>query len=69
MRFVLRFSGFAMTLASLVLVSGSLALGILLWHLSADLPDHAELARHEPPVTTRLHAADGRFSPTMTANQ
>ncbi|WP_114186160.1 penicillin-binding protein 1A [Microvirga aerophila] len=61
MRFVLRFSGFAMALASLVLVSGSLAVGILLWHLSADLPDHAELARYEPAVTTRLHAADGRI--------
>jgi penicillin-binding protein 1A len=60
MRFVLRFLGFATALASLVLVSGLLAVGILLWHLSADLPDHAELARYEPAVTTRLHAADGR---------
>jgi penicillin-binding protein 1A len=61
MRFVLRLLGFATALASLLLVSGSLAVGILLWHLSADLPDHAELARYEPAVTTRLHAADGRI--------
>ncbi|MGO4526626.1 penicillin-binding protein 1A [Microvirga sp. 2MCAF35] len=61
MRFVLRFLGFATTLTSLVLISGSLAVGTLLWHLSADLPDHAELARYEPAVTTRLHAADGRI--------
>jgi penicillin-binding protein 1A len=60
MRFVLRFFGFTMALASLLLVSGSLAIGTLLWRLSADLPDHAELARYEPAVTTRLHAADGR---------
>ncbi|QRM35890.1 penicillin-binding protein 1A [Microvirga sp. VF16] len=61
MRFVLRFLGFATALASLLLVSGSLTVGILLWHLSADLPDHAELTRYEPAVTTRLHAADGRI--------
>ncbi len=61
MRFVLRFFGFATALASLLLVSGALAAGVLLWHLSADLPDHAELARHEPAVTTRLHATDGRI--------
>ncbi|WP_262298124.1 penicillin-binding protein 1A [Microvirga sesbaniae] len=60
MRFVLRFLGFATALVSLLLVSGSLAVGALLWHLSADLPDHAQLARYEPAVTTRLHAADGR---------
>jgi penicillin-binding protein 1A len=61
MRFVLRFFGFAATLTSLLLVSGSLTVGMMLWHLSADLPDHAELARYEPAVTTRLHAADGRI--------
>ncbi|MBA1158741.1 penicillin-binding protein 1A [Microvirga mediterraneensis] len=60
MRFVLRFFGFAVALASLLLVSVSLAVGVLLWHLSANLPDHAELARYEPATTTRLHAADGR---------
>jgi penicillin-binding protein 1A len=59
MRFILRFFGFAAALGSLMLVSGSLAAGILLWQLSADLPDHAELARYEPAVTTRLHDADG----------
>ncbi|SCY78191.1 penicillin-binding protein 1A [Microvirga guangxiensis] len=61
MRFILRFFGFAAAFASLLLVSGSLAVGVLLWHLSAGLPDHAELARYEPAMTTRLHAADGRI--------
>ncbi len=60
MRFVLRFFGFATALASLLMISAALAAGLLLWHLSADLPDHAELARYEPALTTRLHAADGR---------
>ncbi len=61
MRYVLRFFGFATTLASLIMISGALAAGLLLWRLSADLPDHAELARYEPATTTRLHAADGRI--------
>ncbi|HYD97878.1 MAG TPA: penicillin-binding protein 1A [Alphaproteobacteria bacterium] len=29
--------------------------------LSATLPDHTHLARYEPPVTTRVHAGDGRL--------
>jgi penicillin-binding protein 1A len=61
MRFVLRLFGFAATLGSLLLVSGSLAVGILLRHLSADLPNHAELARYEPAVTTRVHDANGKI--------
>ncbi|EIM29410.1 penicillin-binding protein 1A [Microvirga lotononidis] len=61
MRFVLRFIGFAAALASLAMVSVALAVGFVLWHLSSDLPDHAELARYEPAMTTRLHAADGRI--------
>lgn len=60
MRFVLRFFGFATALASLLMISGALGAGFLLWRLSADLPDHADLARYEPAMTTRLHAADGR---------
>lgn len=30
-------------------------------HYSADLPDHEQLKAYEPPVTTRLYAADGRL--------
>ena len=29
------------------------------WKYSQDLPDHAALANYEPPVMTRVHAADG----------
>ncbi len=45
-------------------VLGLLALGaagLLVWQVSHDLPDYAELAKYEPPVTTRVHAADGRL--------
>ncbi len=37
------------------------AAGLLVWHVSQDLPDYADLAKYEPPVTTRVHAGDGRL--------
>ncbi|MGJ8529266.1 penicillin-binding protein 1A [Maritalea sp.] len=33
--------------------------GIFLWNLSQDLPDYTVLKDYQPPVTTRVHAADG----------
>ncbi len=30
-------------------------------HLTKDLPDYEVLAKYEPPVTTRIHAADGEL--------
>ncbi len=31
------------------------------WHHARDLPDYRQLADHEPPITTRVHAGDGRL--------
>ena len=30
-----------------------------MWHFSKDLPDYSQLQDYEPPVMTRVHAADG----------
>ena len=30
-----------------------------MWHYSKDLPDYSQLQDYEPPVMTRVHAADG----------
>lgn len=49
------FFGVGVTLA-LVVAAG---VAIYLASLSSDLPDYEVLARYEPPVTTRVHAADG----------
>jgi penicillin-binding protein 1A len=59
MRFVLRFFGFLFTLGTIgfFLAAGVLALGFAMF--SKDLPDHKQLADYEPPVMTRVHAADG----------
>jgi penicillin-binding protein 1A len=59
MRFVLRFFGFLFSVGAIVaLVAGAVA-AYFLWDYSKDLPDHAALANYEPPVMTRVHAADG----------
>ncbi|MDW8125760.1 MAG: penicillin-binding protein 1A [Geminicoccaceae bacterium] len=47
-----------------LLVLGLLGLAVGLWaldRLALDLPDHARLARYEPPTATRIHAGDGRL--------
>ena len=31
----------------------------MMWHFSKDLPDYSQLQDYEPPVMTRVHAADG----------
>ena len=49
------FFGIGTTLA--LLVAGGVALYI--GSLAKDLPDYEVLAKYEPPVTTRVHAADG----------
>jgi penicillin-binding protein 1A len=49
------FFGVGVTLA-LVVAAG---VALYLASLSSDLPDYEVLARYEPPVTTRVHAADG----------
>lgn len=46
-----------MTLAML----GILAVIIVFYHYSDDLPDFKQLATYEPPIITRLYAGDGRL--------
>ena len=35
------------------------ALVYVIWDVAKDLPDYKQLASYEPPVMTRIHAADG----------
>jgi penicillin-binding protein 1A len=39
----------------------AVAAGVLLQQFNAGLPDYDSLARYEPPVMTRIHAADGQL--------
>jgi penicillin-binding protein 1A len=59
MKLLLRFCGFVFATGTVVfLVCVGVAAG-LLWHFSKDLPDYSQLQDYEPPVMTRVHAADG----------
>ena len=49
------FFGVAIMLGLLV----AAGIGIYISELTNDLPDYEVLAKYEPPVTTRVHAADG----------
>jgi penicillin-binding protein 1A len=59
MRFFVRFLGFLFALGTIVLVVGAVGVTWGVWHYSKDLPDFSQLQDYEPPVMTRVHAADG----------
>ncbi len=59
MKIVLRFLGFLFAAGSILFVIGIVAVAGVLWHFSKDLPDYSQLRDYEPPVMTRVHAADG----------
>ncbi|MGL5447267.1 MAG: penicillin-binding protein 1A [Rhabdaerophilum sp.] len=59
MRLIARFFAFLFGTLTLVGLLGAAAMTYIVWHYSQDLPDHAQLANYEPPVTTRVHASDG----------
>jgi penicillin-binding protein 1A len=56
---MLRFLGFLFAAGTILFVVGVAAAAGLLWHFSQDLPDYSQLQDYEPPVMTRVHAADG----------
>lgn len=55
---------FLLATLSLGLFLGVAGLGVLafgVWHLSQGLPEFGQLKDYQPPVTTRVHAGDGRL--------
>src|SRR5262249_8902269 len=59
MKFLLRFFGFLFAAGAVLFLVGGAAVAGLIWHFSKDLPDYSQLQDYEPPVMTRVHAADG----------
>jgi len=59
MKLILRFFGFLFAAGTILFVVGVAAVAGLLWHYSKDLPDYSQLQDYEPPVMTRVQAADG----------
>jgi penicillin-binding protein 1A len=59
MRLWLRFFGFLFTAGTILFLVGVAATAGMMWHYSKGLPDYSQLQDYEPPVMTRVHAADG----------
>ena len=59
MRILLQVFGFLFSVGAIFFLTARRAGGYFFWKYSQDLPDHAQLANYEPPVMTRVHAADG----------
>ncbi len=59
MKFLVRFFGFLFTAGTILFLVGLAGIAGLFWHFSKDLPDYSQLQNYEPPVMTRMHAADG----------
>jgi penicillin-binding protein 1A len=52
---------FLFVCAVLVAITGGVFAGVTIWYFGRDLPDYQALAKYEPPITTRVHAGDGRL--------
>jgi len=59
MRLLVRFMGLLFAAGTVLFLVGVGAAAGLIWHFSKDLPDYSQLQAYEPPVMTRVHAADG----------
>ncbi len=54
-----RFLGWLFGVGCTVFLGAAVAAGYVIWDVSKDLPDYKQLASYEPPVMSRIHAADG----------
>ncbi|MGH6683390.1 MAG: transglycosylase domain-containing protein, partial [Pseudolabrys sp.] len=59
MRLFMRFLGFMFALGAIVFIAGAVGATMVIYHYNKDLPDYTALQKYEPPVMTRVHAADG----------
>jgi penicillin-binding protein 1A len=59
MRGIARFLGFVFATGAIVFVVAAAVLAAVIWKFEQDLPDYSQLKNYEPPVMTRVHAADG----------
>src|SRR5262245_8894775 len=56
---MLRFLGWLFASGTVIFLSVAAFLAVVVWDTSKGLPDYTQLAQYEPPVMTRIHAADG----------
>jgi len=58
---LLRIFGYIFGVGAFMLLALAVAAGILLQNFNSGLPDYEKLAKYEPPVMTRIHAANGEL--------
>lgn len=56
---MLRFLGYLFTAGFIVFVAVAVAAGYIISETTKTLPEYDQLAKYEPPVLSRIHAADG----------
>ena len=59
MHLLMRFLGFLFAVGAILFIVGAVGATAVIWHYSKDLPEYSQLQDYEPPVMTRVHAADG----------
>ena len=59
MRGIARLLGFIFATGALVFILAAGVFAAIVWKYEQDLPDFSQLKNYEPPVMTRVHAADG----------
>jgi len=61
MKYLFRFFGWLFALGTMAFLIAAVAVVVIVINVSKDLPDHETLRKYEPPVMTRVHAADGQL--------
>jgi penicillin-binding protein 1A len=61
LRTVIKLVRFLFVCAVLLAIIGGGFVGLTIWYFGRDLPDYQQLAKYEPPITTRVLAGDGRL--------
>ncbi len=56
---IARFIGFVFATGAMLFVLATGVLAAVVWKYEQGLPDYSQLKNYEPPVMTRVHAADG----------
>jgi penicillin-binding protein 1A len=61
MNFLKKLFGVLVTIVVMLAIIGMAGAAFLIYTYSKDLPDYGQLEQYEPPIVTRLYAADGRL--------
>ena len=59
MRGIARLFGFIFATGAMLFIVAAAVVAGVVWKYEQDLPDYSQLKNYEPPVMTRVHAADG----------